>query len=237
MVLPPTRGEVDEMDRLARILRGERPPPTVVSATTSAGAPNPDAIILQKGPTSKDVSDMAKIMGHFSEATGIKSFRTMADGATNTVKVLVEDSQTSPELREALITDKTDSGIRIGAWEISKHQRESVSIKSEFIYRVHNINTGQRIKAPFLILESARAVVKLLNNGVDLGHPTIRKVAQFEIEYRNARSRALEEKRSWQRAKKINSNFKMNLYEAKFDAAKTKALLVRERVINLYNQL
>jgi len=234
MILPPSRGEIDEMERLARILKGERPPPTVTSATTSAGAPNPDAIILQKGPTREDVSDMAKIMENFSDATGVKNFRSMADGV---VKTLVDDSQHSPELREALTTDKTDTGVRIGAWEISKHKRQDVSDKPEVIYRVHNINTYQKIKAPFLIFESARAVVKLLNNGVGFTHPTIKKIAQFEIDYRAARNRALEEKRSWRQAKKINSEFKMNLYEAKFDAAKTKSLLIRERVINLYNQL
>ena len=80
-------------------------------------------------------------------------------------------------------------------------------------------------------------MVKLLNNGADFTHPTIKKIAQHEIEYRNMRKRALEEKNNFQRAKKRKSEFKMNLYEAKFDAAKSKALLVRERIINLNHQL
>lgn len=231
----PSRSEIDEMERLSRIMKGERPAPTAASATTSAGAPDPNAIILQTGPTTADVSDMANIMKNFSGATGIKSFKSLYDNASNTVDVLVDDAQVTPELREALITEQTDTGVRIGAWEISKHQRDGITQKPDFFYRVHNINTGQKIKASFMVLESARAVITLLNNGASFSHPTIKKIAQYEIDYRTARKKVLEEKYFWQRARKKNSEFKMNLYEAKFDAAKSRALLIRERIINLYH--
>ena len=237
MIQPPTRDEVNEMDRLSRILKGERIAPTAVSATTSAGAPDPNAIIFQEGPTTDDIADMAKIMENFSGATGVKSFRSINDAATSVVETLVDESQNVPELREALITTQTNNGIQIGVWEISKHLREGVTSKKEYIYLVHNTNTGKKIKASFLIAESAMAMVKLLNAGADFNHPSVKKIAQYEVEYRQARKRALEEKVFWQRAKSNHSNFKMSLYEAKFDAAKTKALLIRERVINLYNQI
>lgn len=230
------RAEVEEMERLSRILKGERPAPTVTSATTSAGAPNSDAIILQKGPTTEDVSDMANIMKNFAGATGVKSFTHVNDAANSAVETLVEEAQNAPELREALITEQTNNGVKIGVWEITKHLREGVS-KKEHIYRVHNTVTGKKIKASFLILESARAMVKLLNNGADFTHPTVKKIAEYELEYRQMRKKALEEKVFWQRAKENHSKFKMSLFEAKFDAAKTRALLARERIINLYNQI
>lgn len=235
--MTPTRDDIAEMDRLSRILAGERIPPTAASATTSAGAPDPNAIILSTVPTTEDVSNMANIMKNFAGATGTKSFTALHDTAVEAVEVLVEDSQEAPLLREALITTQTDQGIKIGAWEITKHLRESVTAKDEYIYRVHNTNTGKKIKASFLIVESAMAMVKLLNDGADFSHPKVRQIAQFEVQYRESRKRALEEKVLWRRAKDKHSNFKMSLYEAKFDAAKTKALLIRERVINLYNQL
>jgi len=231
------RAEVDEMERLNRIMAGERPPPTATSATTSAGAPNPDAIILSKAPTSTDISDMANIMKNFAGATGIKSFRQVNDAADNAVETLVEEAQNAPELREALITTQTDNGIKIGVWEITKHLREGVTSKKEHVYKVHNTITGKKIKASFLISESAMAMVKLLNNGADFTHSKVKQIAQYEVEYRQMRKRALEEKVLWQRAKENHSKFKMSLFEAKFDAAKSRALLVRERVINLYNQI
>ena len=236
----PSQAEIQEMERLSRILDGERPAPTAATLTTSAGAPNPDAIILQKGPSSADVDDMSKIMQRFSSVTGVKSFKNLHDveqSATDTVKTLINESQNQSELREALRTSQTDNGVCIGAWEITKHAQNTTSSKPNYIYRVHNSNTGQKIKASFLIAESAHAVVKLLNSGVDITHPTIKKIAKYEIEYRNYRRMALEEKDNYQRAKKKNREFKMNLYEAKFDAAKSKALLVRERIINIYHQI
>lgn len=231
------RAEVEEMERLSRILNGERPAPTAASATTSSGTPDPNAITFQKGPTNEDVSDMANIMKNFAGATGVKSFRNVNDMADRTVEVLVEESQNTPELREALITQQTNSGIQIGVWEITKHLREGVTAKKEHIYRVHNTVTGKKIKASFLIAESAMGMVKLLNEGADFNHPKVKKIAQFEIEYRQMRKKALEEKVFYQRAKENHSKFKMSLFEAKFDAAKTKALLIKERVINLYNQI
>ena len=240
MPLPPSRAEIQEMERLSRILNGERPAPTATTLTTSAGAPDPNAMILQKGPTTADVSDMAKIMQRFSGATGVKSFKNLHDvesTAASTVRTLVNESQTQSELREALRTSETDSGICIGAWEISKHVQKAENAKPQPVYRVHNVNTGQKIKASFLIAESAHAVVKLLNNGADVTHPTIREIAKYEIEYRKYRKMALEEKNNYQRAKNRNKEFKMNLYEAKFDAAKSKALLVRERIININHQI
>ena len=231
------RAEVDEMERLNRIMAGERPPPTATSATTSAGAPDPNAIILSTIPTTKDVSDMASIMKNFAGATGTTSFTALHDTVSTAIETLVEEAQDAPALREALITTQTDNGIKIGVWEITKHLRESVTAKNEHIYKVHNTVTGKKIKASFLIAESAMAMVKLLNNGADFNHPKIRQIAQFEVQYRESRKRALEEKVLWRRAKEKHSNFKMSLYEAKHDAAKTKALLIRERVINLYNQI
>ena len=238
----PTQDEIKEMERLSRILNGERPEPTAAAYTTSSGAPDPNAIILSKGPTSADISDMKRIMENFSGATGVQSFKNLHDvekTATRAVKTLVDESHNTPELRDALRTSQTNNGVCIGAWEITKHLDESRSsaAKSEYIYRIHNVNTGQKIKASFLIVESAHAMVKLLNGGSDITHPTIKKIASYEIEYRNLRKKALEEKMNYQRAKKRNKEFKMNLYEAKFDAAKTRALLVRERIININHQI
>lgn len=234
MVLPPSRDDVNEMDRLSRILKGERPAPTAASATTSAGAPDPNAFIIQHGPTAEDTASMANIMRNFSKTTGVESFRSLHDKANKVVSTLVNEAQNEPTLRDALVTEQTETGIRVGAWEISKHTREGDSTTPETFYRVHNTNTAQRIKAAFLISESALTVVKLLNEGANMQHPTIRQIARYELDYRQARKKTLEEKRSYNRAKKTGSNFKQDLYEAKFDAAKMRALLIRERVINLY---
>jgi len=233
----PTPQEVAEIKRLAAILEGKRPEPTELTYISNTGTSNPDAIMLQKGPTAADSKEMAKILNKFSQTTGITKFKTIDNGVTDVVSTLVETSQIDRELREALITKKEDDAVKIGAWKIKKHLRENVIGKDETIYRVSNSNTNQTIKASFLVLESARIVVKLLNQGVDIAHPTIKEIAKLELKYRQQRQKALEERRSWHRAKKLNDEFKQDLYEAKFDAAKSQALLTREQIRNIYHTL
>jgi len=233
----PTPQEVAEIKRLAAILEGKRPEPTELTYISDTGTSSPDGVLLSKGPTRADNEAMAKILNKFSKTTGITKFSTVNDGATNVVSNLIETAQVDRELREALITQKEDNAVKIGAWKIKKHLRENVIGKDETIYRVSNVNTNQTIKASFLVLESARIVVKLLNQGAEVSHRTIKEVAELELKYRKQRQKALEERRSWHRAKKLNDEFKQDLYEAKFDAAKSNALLTRERIKNIYNTL
>jgi len=233
----PTPQEVAEIKRLSAILEGKRPEPTELTHISNTGTSNPDDIFLQKGPTREDNKAMAKILSKFSKTTGITKFSTVDDGATNVVSNLIETAQVDRELREALITQKEDNAVKIGAWKIKKHLRENVIGKDETIYRVSNVTTNQAIKASFLVLESARTVVKLLNQGAEVSHPTIKKIAELELTYRKQRQKALEERRSWHRAKKLNDEFKKDLYEAKFDAAKSRALLTREQIRNIYYTL
>lgn len=233
----PTPQEVAEIKRLTAILEGKRPEPTELTYIDDTGSSNPDGVLLSKGPTRADNKAMAKILSKFSETTGITKFKTVDDGVTDVVSNLVETAQIDRELREALITKKEDNAVKIGAWKIKKYLRENVLGKNETIYRVSNATTNQTIKASFLVLESARAVVKLLNQGVEASHPTIKKVAELELTYRKQRQKALEERRSWHRAKKLNDEFKKDLYEAKFDAAKSRALLTRELIRNIYYTL
>lgn len=233
----PTPQEVAEIKRLQDILEGKRPEPTELTYIDDTGSSNPDGIFLSKSPTRADHDAMAKILSRFSETTGITKFKTVDNGVTNVVSNLVETAQVDRELREALITQKVDNAVKIGAWKIKKQLRENVIGKDETIYRVSNVNTNQVIKASFLVLESARTVVKLLNQGAEASHPTIRKIAELELTYRKQRQKALEERRSWHRANKSKDEFKQDLYEAKFDAAKSKALLTRELIKNIYNTL
>lgn len=233
----PTPQEVAEIKRLSAILEGKRPEPTELTYISDTGTANPDGVFLSKGPTRADNKAMAEILSKFGETTGITKFSTVDDGVTDVVSTLVETAQVDRELREALITKKEENAVKIGAWRIKKHLRENVIWKKETIYRVSNVTTNQIIKASFLVLESARTVVKLLNQGADVSHPVIKKIAELELTYRKQRQKALEERRSWHRAKKANDEFKKDLYEAKFDAAKSRALLTRELIRNTYYTL
>lgn len=235
MTLPPTSGDINEMDRFRRILEGDRSEATKPSPQI---LPNgEEAILISTVPTSKDIGNMAAIMKNFAATTGVKSFTDLHDAGGKAVSTLVENSQTHRSLKEALITQKTDNGIKIGAWEITKSLKEGLTKKKETVYYIKNTNTSETIKASFLIIESAKSIVRLLNNGAMMRDPKIRLIAELEIKYRRLRDRALEEKLFWNRAKKNYNDFKMDLHEAKFEAARAHALYVKEKIKNIYYQL
>lgn len=219
----PTQADVSEMDRLRKIMEGD------LSADTAASPkvlPNGEkAFIFTKTHSREDVSEMEKIL---------QNFNSVEKSATDTIKELLQETTKDRQLKEALITTKSDDGVIIGAWEISKFLREGLTKKQETVYHVKNVNTGERVKATFLILESAKSIVRFLNQGVDTDSPQIKQIADLEIQYRRLRARALTEKLSWHRAKKSNDEFKCDLCEAKFDAAKMQALYIKERIKNIY---
>ena len=215
----PTRGDVNEMDRLMKIAGGDlsentAPPPKILEN-------GEEALVFSKGHTRDDVKEMEKILQNFNSAGG-------------PVKQLLQETTKDRQLKEALMTTKSDKGAIIGAWEISKSLREGLTKKQEAVYHVKNVNTGKSIKAAFLILESAKVLVRLLNQGVDTDNPQVKEIADLEIKYRRLREKALHEKLGWHRAKKNNDDFKRDLHEAKFDAAKANALYTKERIKNIY---
>lgn len=235
----PTKGDVDEMDRLRKIMAGDVDARAPLPKQISDGrGGQQEAIVLSKHPTSADISDMAKIMENFSKATGVKSFKSVHDVGSQAVQTLVDNSANNRSLKEALITEKTkDGGVKIGAWEIRKRQQESLTKQPETVYYIKNTNTNETIKAKFLVLEGVRAIIKLLNQGVQFSDPKIKEIVQLEIRYRNLKQKALTEKIMWARAKKNKNELKKELYEIKFDAVKSKALLIKEQIKNIYYRL
>lgn len=224
----PTHADVQEMDRILKIMNGERPAKPI-----NGTGPN---VTTTNDGVEVDVGAMAKIMESYSSATGVKSFTDKNDigGINGIAHSLASEAHSNKPLREALVTKKTDQGVSIGAWEIRKVMVEGFGEKNEVRYKVKNVNTGQNIKVSFLVLESAKTVVELMNNGASLSHSKIREIAKLEIDYRRQRKQALEEKYFWRKAKKENDEFKLDLYEAKFDAAQARALYTKEKIKNIY---
>jgi len=175
--------------------------------------------------------------GFFRLPLQIKSFKNIQDVGQNVMKQVVKESTFDRKLKNALITSKTDDGLKIGVWEIRKSLREGLTKKEEVVYHIKNTATGEQVRASFMVLESAKAIIQLLSAGALMDNEQIREIASLEIEYHRLRERALHEKVCWHRAKKVNDEFKMDLYEAKFDAAKSKALYTKELIKNIYYKM
>ena len=228
--------EIDQMERLRLIMEGKLTEAKSIDVVDENGSP-----VASKGPSNADVDDMQRILEGFAGATGINSFKNFHSGVTLTensnVKNTVRSSKHDTELREALTTTYEKDSMVLGNWKIGKTLREGMGTKPDTHYIVSNRDTGKKIQASFLVFESAKAICKLLNQGFETDNKTIREVAQLEIDYRKKRNKALEEKMLYERAKKKGNTWKMDLHEAKWDAAQAHALYYKERIRNVLKSL
>lgn len=223
----PTQDDKNEMARLMQIMEGKRPPPIALKSQANIK----DPILLSTKPTEKEISDMDRFLKI------VKGDQSLNNKVTSAVETLVEDAKDDSRLQEALITEQTENGMKIGVWEIRKTVHEGLTSKNETLYYIKNTSTNSNIKAQFMILESAKTIVRLLNKGVNVSDEKIQNIASLELEYRRLREKALKEKQMWRRANKANDEFKMTLYEATFDAAKSRALYIREKIRNIYYKI
>lgn len=144
---------------------------------------------------------------------------------------VMEESKDHVEFNQAIITEQVDSNtIQVGAWRVQKLLLESNG-KSEPHYQISNVVTKQRLD-PVFVYDSAQAILKRLNQGHNLQDKEIDAIVELDSDYQRLRSKALEEKAIWQRAKKSNLEWKQQLYESKFNSSQYQALYIKERIKN-----
>jgi len=122
-----------------------------VNATTSS---NPVA--------NTDVAKMKAIL---------ERFHTAADN-------IVAEAPIDRELREALLTEPTNTGARIGVWEIRVH----TSGKRK-LYDVISVLNDQALARDLLLYEAARGLVRILNEGGRINSHTAIELLRAEQEY------------------------------------------------------
>lgn len=133
-----------------------------------------------------------------------------------------------PELREALVTEKTDHGARIGQWEI----REKIEAARR-MYDIVRVGEDLAIAGNLSLYESALGLVRVLNRGGYINSPDAVIMLQAEQEY----SSALEDAIHFTRLinEKRNSP-RRAVFEVRCGEAKNKAANARRRIMHLAEQ-
>lgn len=121
--------------------------------------------------TATDTDAMREILRNFYSASGMAP-------QVDPTPLIPSITEVDRELREALVTQKTPSGVRVGSWEIAVE--ESGDRK---VYGVRSVVTGEEIASGLVVYEAAHALVKLLNAGYKVNHPEIRDVLALEEQY------------------------------------------------------
>ncbi len=256
MTMPPSSGDVDAMARIMQAMNGtgpslnSAPSLTPLGSTTPAGAagdhvnPTSDMMRLIQAmnegvsldelpppplPTTSLPQQVERMGGiHADPAVNamqniLDMFKT-SDPASN----IAERSLTDRQLAEAMVTETTENGVRVGSWEIAITENNGLKF-----YSVSNIHTGEPIASDLTLYDAAKGIASALNEGMTINTPTIRKLLNAEGAYSRARQNAAEFRQSMQVAESRGDRQKRAIAEDRFNEALARAKEARATLTRL----
>lgn len=203
--MTPSKQEVDQMASFIRTL----------SATTSEEPVAAPSTRLDEG-TITDGQQMKSILSRFYAATD------------NAVNSLTHEAIHDRELREALITERTPNGSRIGDWEIRLREEG----KRKF-YDIVQEGGGVCIASDLLLYEAAHGLVRILNSGGRLNSIPAINLLRAEQDYAAALNDAVLYRHYLVKHPK---DVRSHVFEAKYSAAKHRAISARNKVVAIFEQ-
>ena len=212
--------ETEEMKRLLMSLNAiETGQP--ITSTTNFNDTGPSATINETS-INPDVAAMKQILMNLDKST------------VKATKKLMETASDDPDLMEALVTEKTIDGVKIGNYKIlSKLLEGSSKTKSHDIVNAH----GDLIADGLMVYEAAYGIVKLLNSGKTVKDPTIRRLMDLEESYTNYRQEALRAKKLYNSSIMAKNSVRADIFETKFETARDSALAVKDKIDKLTSSL
>lgn len=185
----------------------------------------------------RDVAQMAKFIAALDEPGAAETVtRGPGDPGVAEMKVILErfhaaadniitEAPIDRELREALITEPTTQGARIGPWEIRAR-----TLRTHKLYDVVNILNNQPLASDLMLYEAAHGLVRMLNEGGRINSPAAIELLRAEQEYGQLVHDMVLYKH---RLTKQPNSPRRPIFEARYGDAKRRALLARERVHRL----
>lgn len=219
-----SRQEIDQMASFMRALSGgdageDSTPATPRSRLSESGytadnqAPSRDAVPTVQRPVGRDTDEMKAILERFHAA------------ADNTVA----QSQGDRRLREALVTERTPRGSRIGEWEINARTEGRRTF-----YDVVAPDGSTAIASDLLLYEAAHGLVRILNGGGRINSAEAINLLRAEQQYAAALNEAVLYKH-YLATKKRDARFPV--FETRYGNACRKAVEARDRVYDLAERL
>jgi hypothetical protein len=206
--------EVNDMQRLINAMNGNFTEEPTRVASTARSAP---AVV-------SDAADMKKILESFYGAAG--------DALDTTQEVAHHDRN----LKEAMHTHKTSTGVVIGSWEVRTSIMESNGTKKK-TYNVMHPGTKEVLFRDLFVGEAAHAIVRYLNKGLDTNHPKILEIADIEETFRRNRQDALVFKQRYQRCAELDESEASDVFSARHQRAKALAIVAQDQIKNILDNI
>jgi hypothetical protein len=194
------------------------------------GAPDPFAYNADPVSSYDPYAFDPEMLGGYAQDGNVGLPPTLSEEAfDDPVMALIKRGATNPELAEALVTEQTDRGTRIGSWEIVE-SKDGRGLKS---YAVANVTTGDLIATELSLYEAAYGIVRQLNAGNMINSHKVREILNVEAEYARARMNAAEFRDRSRVYEQRGDETRSALMEDRFDAALGLAKSARQRLTRI----
>jgi hypothetical protein len=156
----------------------------------------------------------------------MKNILMAFNGTQSPAKKLEDRAVTDRVLREALVTEATDRGLRVGSWEIVINE-DFQGLKS---YDVTNIHTGEPIATALTVYDAALGIARNLNEGQAINSPAIRDILNTEATYDASRQDAALFRTRMEASERMGNGNRASIMEARYIEALDKAKGARVRL-------
>lgn len=96
---------------------------------------------------------------------------------------------------------------------------------------------GQTVIGGLSLVESAKAVMKLLNKGLPVGHARITELTELDEDYNRNRILAGQARNRYQRSVELKENAAAEVFKARFETARATALATKDQIQSILESI
>lgn len=203
-----TPEEKEEMARILRAMSGEAPSPRPSRVSLSENSN------LSPGASSHDTQAMKEVLSKFNNISNL------------VVNDMLTEGVRSPEVNEALNTQRTQEGVKIGRYQI--HIKEDQSrVAGKQYFSIYNSLTNDVIADDISLYETALGAVRMLNSGRFANSKEVMNLFEQDAQYTSHKIDATMFRRKMLSSKDAS---KKDIYESRYQASLDRCMAVKKTI-------
>lgn len=199
------------MANLLAIMNGQQPEPSVPRTG------NQQALLDDTSgpgvPSQASINAMANVLESLNRVT----------------QQVIYESSGDSESKIDMDTNKTDSGVRVGDYQITIMTDEK-RIAGKQYYQISHGRSGSVIASDISLYEVAAAVAKLLNNSRYVNNFHVRRLFELDDKYTSQRLEAINFRRQQRLAEQRRDSMKSDIFTNKYEKALENAVQVKRAI-------
>lgn len=220
----------EERDAMAKLM-------SIVDGNFNSGSTSNKKDSSSLGPANSNSSSYVELAGPGqitqAEINAMSDVMSRLNSISNkVVDTMITEGVDYPQISEALVTEKTLTGVKVGRYQILIKEDQKRLAGKQF-YSIYNSLTNDTIADDISLYETAITVVRLLNNGKFANCAEIRKLFEQDDAYTSHRIDALSYKR---KLASITDPVKKDIFESRYQASLDRCMEAKKSIKTYANE-